>query len=329
MDDARMERPEPPALTGSEGEGVAASATRSREADRELAVALRRRQPSGRAATVGYLDELGRRRAAPAAQERELVAAAQTGDAAARARLVEACMPLIASVARVYRDSPRVDRVELLQEGVVGLLRALERYDAGRGVPFWGYATFWVRQAMQQLVAELTRPAVLSDRALRQLARIKDARQRALQETGREPGRAELLARTGLTGDQLESLLAVEAAPRSIDAPVASQGDVSGTFGELLVDPLAEGEYERVLEAIEAEQLLSLLSGLSDREREIVRARYGVDGEEQSLREIGGRLGLSAERVRQLERRALGKLAAAAGAADEPASTSERAPDSS
>jgi RNA polymerase primary sigma factor len=182
---------------------------------------------------------------------------------------------------------------------------------------------------MQQLVAELTRPAVLSDRALRQLARIKDAQRRAFQETGRQPRRAELVARTGLTGEQLDSLLAVEAPPRSIDEPVIAEGEVVGTFGELLADPLAEGEYERVLEAIEVDQLLALLSGLSDREREIVRARHGLDGEEQSLREIGGRLGLSAERVRQLERRALGKLAAAAGAADQPERESERGPDSS
>jgi DNA-directed RNA polymerase sigma subunit (sigma70/sigma32) len=106
-----------------------------------------------------------------------------------------------------------MQRVELLQEGVVGLLRALERYDVRHEAPFWAYAAFWVRQAMQQLVAELTRPAVLSDRALRQLARIKDAQQRALQESGRQPRRAELVARTGLTGDQVDSLLAVEASP--------------------------------------------------------------------------------------------------------------------
>ncbi len=87
-----------------------------------------------------------------------------------------------------------------------------------------------------------------------------------------------------------------------------------GTFGDLLVDPLAEDEYERVLEAIEAAELLALLAGLSERERTILRARYGLDdGEEQSLRTIAARFGLSAERVRQLERRALGKLAAAAG----------------
>ncbi|MBX5470756.1 MAG: sigma-70 family RNA polymerase sigma factor [Thermoleophilaceae bacterium] len=256
------------------------------------------------------------------------MAAAQAGDATARARLVEAFMPLIASVARVYRDSERVDRVELLQEGVVGLLRALERYDPRRGVPFWGYAAFWVRQAMQQLVSELTRPLVLSDRALRQLARIKDAHHSALQETGREPDRDELVARTGLTGDQVDSLLAVERPARSLEEPVVGEDGAVGTFGELLVDPLAEGEYERVLKAIEREQLLALLSGLSDREREILRARYGLDGEEQSLRQIGARFGLSAERVRQLERRALGKLAAAAGAVDEQAEWPEGRPGS-
>jgi RNA polymerase sigma factor (sigma-70 family) len=164
---------------------------------------------------------------------------------------------------------------------------------------------------MQQLVAELTRPLVLSDRALRQVARLKDAHRGALAESGREPGRDELAARSGLTGDQVDALLAAERPAQSLERP-PGEGAV-GAFGDLLVDPLAEGEYERVLDAIEIGQLLALLSALSDREREVVRARYGLDGEEQSLRELGARLGLSAERVRQIEQRALGKLAAAAG----------------
>ncbi len=211
---------QPSALTGTEGDELVASAARSRAADRDVALALGRPEPSGAAATAGYLDELGRRAALSPAAEVELVRAAQAGDASARARLVEAFTPLIASVARVYRDSARVERIELLQEGVVGLLRALERYDPERGVPFWGYATFWVRQAMQQVVAELTRPMVLSDRGLRQLARLKDAHRNAVQETGREPLRDELVARSGLTGDQVDGLLLAERPIRSTDEPV-------------------------------------------------------------------------------------------------------------
>jgi DNA-directed RNA polymerase sigma subunit (sigma70/sigma32) len=118
----------------------------------------------------------------PVAAEQRLVAAAKAGDRRAREELVEAFLPLIGGVARVYRTSETVARLELMQEGVVGLLRALERYDPTLGVPFWGYAGWWVRQAMQQLIAELTRPLVLSDRTLRQLSQLKRAR--------RAPGRA-------------------------------------------------------------------------------------------------------------------------------------------
>ncbi|MGZ6671250.1 MAG: sigma-70 family RNA polymerase sigma factor [Solirubrobacteraceae bacterium] len=248
----------------------------------------------------------------PAELERKLVAEAQRGDAEARAQLIDAFAPLIMSVARIYRSSPAVDRLELFQEGVVGLLRALERYDPDRGTPFWAYAGWWVRQAMQQLVSELTRPAVLSDRALRQLARLRDAHDDALAECRREPSQEELAARTGLALEQVDNLLAVDRVPRSTEEVVATEDGVIGTFGELLVDPLAEGEYERVLNAIEQRELVALLAGLSDREREILSARYGLDGEEQPLRQIAARIGVSAERVRQLEQRALGKLAAAA-----------------
>lgn len=300
-------------LGGVEGEALATSAWRSRDADGTLAEQLERPAPRGAPTTARYLDELGRRPRLSARGERELLSAAQQGDARARGRLVEAYMPLIASVARVYRTSTRVDRVELLQEGVVGLLRALERYDPQRGTPFWAYAAWWVRQAMQQLVSELTRPAVLSDRALRQLSRLRQSHHEALQRTGDEPSRDQLAGDTGLEVEQIDNLLAIDRVPRSVDEPVAGEEGAVGTFGELLVDPLAEEEYERVLNAIETEELLSLLSGLSERERMVLRARYGLDGEEQSLRQIADGVGVSAERVRQLEQRALGKLAAAAG----------------
>ncbi|HEY0279018.1 MAG TPA: sigma-70 family RNA polymerase sigma factor [Solirubrobacterales bacterium] len=295
-------------------EHLATAVRRGRGADRKVAAALRRPAPAGKTADADYLGELGRRPVLPQAEERELIDAARRGDGAARARLVEAFMPLIGSVARLYRDSPQIRRVELLQEGVVGLLRALERYDPTYGGPFWPYAVWWVRQAMQQLVAELSRPIVLSDRALRQLARVGEAHREALAQEGVEPGIEQLAAATDLDPRQVGQLLAASRPARSTEAPLVAEESEVGTLGELLADPLAEDEYERVLEAMEGEKLLSLLAILSDREREILAARHGLDGREpETLREIGGRLGLSAERVRQIERRALGKLAAAGG----------------
>jgi RNA polymerase primary sigma factor len=244
----------------------------------------------------------------PLGQERRLVLAAEDGDKSAREELVEAFMPSIASVARIYRSSPAVDRVELIQEGVVGLLRALQRYDPARGTPFWGYASWWVRQAMQQLVAEVTRPVVLSDRALRQLARVKDARRTHLQAHGREPSTADLAETTGFTREQVENLVAVERTPRALEEPIGDGGDTDAWFGDLLADPGAEDEYERVDRRLEIEEMRRLPSLLCARERKVLRARFGLDGREQTLREVAGRLHLSAERVRQIEERALEKL---------------------
>jgi len=217
---------------------------------------------------------------------------------------------MIGSVARNYRSSPQITRTELLQEGVVGLLRALERYDPTLQVPFWAYASWWVRQAMQQLVAELTRPVVMSDRALRQLAQIRDAHAE-LQRDGRSPTLAELSDHTGLDHGQLVNLIAADRPPRALEQPIETDEGVVGAFGELIADPLAEDEYERVVTQVTASELRDLLSTLSDRERAILRARYGLDGDPESLRAIAGRLGVSCERVRQLENRALGKLRAA------------------
>jgi RNA polymerase sigma factor (sigma-70 family) len=298
----------------AEAEAIELHARGQRTLDRELADELEEPKPGLAPVSSAYLRELDRRPRLPPALERELVALAQAGDPRARAELIEAFLPLVASVARAYRSSPRIERVELLQEGVVGLLRALERYDPERGVPFWGYASWWVRQAMQQLVSELARPVVLSDRALRQLARIKDVHRTYLQGEGREPSHAELAAGAALTSEQVANLIASDQAPRALDEPLHGEDGALGTFGELLEDPLAEDEYERVLQAIEVQQLRSLLSGLSDRERTILRARYGLDGEEQTLRQIAGGLGVSAERVRQIEERALAKLRSAVGA---------------
>ncbi len=299
-------------ITRDESELLQAESQTARTLDQQLADRLRHRQPGGETSSASYLSDLGERPRLPAAVERRLIDAAQAGDRRAREELVEAFLPVIARVARVYRGSRTITRLELMQEGVVGLLRALERYDASLGVPFWGYAAWWVRQAMQQLIAELTRPLVLSDRALRQLSQLKRAHGDHLAEHGREPSGMELAARTGLTPAQVGEMLALERVPQSMDEPVQGAEGELGAFGELLADPLSGDAYEQLLDHSEIEQIRALLGSLNERERMILRARYGLDGAEQSLRDVGQRIGLSGERVRQIEQRALGKLRVAA-----------------
>jgi RNA polymerase sigma factor (sigma-70 family) len=246
--------------------------------------------------------------------ERALVRAAKAGGPQERERLVEAFLPLIASIARVYRRSTAVDRSELMQEGVVGLLRALERYEPERGVPFWAYAAWWVRQAMQQVVSELSRPIVLSDRALRQLARIKAAQRRIEQTRGREPSCPEIAALAGLPRAQVESLLNAERRPRPLDEPPGEEGGDAMTVGERLADPPAEEAYERVPQRVFAAELPGLLAQLSERERTVICSRYGIGRREQTLREVAYSLEVSAERVRQIEQASLAKLSAAVAA---------------
>ena len=243
-----------------------------------------------------------------ARQERDLVVAAEAGDADASRKLVEVFLPAIAGLARGFYRGMGVGRQELVQEGVAGLMFAARRYDPGLNTPFWAYASFWVRKAMQELVADLTRPVALSDRAVRALAHIRTARREHLQAHGTEPTEEELSSATGLTRAQLESLRATERAPRGMEERLSAEGETSATVGDTIIDPAAEQAYEHILDEIEIREVRDLTGQLDERERAVVRAHYGLGEPVQTLNQIGAELGLTAERARQIEVGALNKL---------------------
>jgi len=243
-----------------------------------------------------------------AERERDLVVATERGDRAACRQLVDAFLPAIAGVARRFDAGGGVQRTELLQEGVAGLLFAAKRYDPRMATPFWAYASFWVRKAMQELVAEVTRPVALSDHAVRGLARVKATRRHHVEAHGTEPTGAELAAATGFTRAQLDSLLAIDRAPRSFEEPLGVDEGTSATFGDTVADAGAEREYERVLDKLEFQEVRELADGLGERERTVLWRHYGLGQAPQTLSKIGSDLGLTAERIRQIEKQALEKL---------------------
>ena len=235
---------------------------------------------------------------------------AQAGDESALEELIRRLLPLVHSTARRY-PTEGLEQADLLQEGIVGLLRALQRFDPDRGVPFAAFATWWIRQSLQEARSDFMRPLRLPPKALRQLSQLKSEHQRIYQGEHRSARVAELAERTNMELEQAEALLVADARGRSLEEPIGSMDGELGTLGDLLQDPLSAAAYEDVVDAVAGAQLRALLSRLTEREQEVVRARFGFDAPAEKLSQVGERLGVSAERVRQIEERALTKLRSA------------------
>jgi RNA polymerase primary sigma factor len=247
-------------------------------------------------------------------EERDLVIATERGDVRACRELVDAFLPRIRVVARRFAFGRTVERGELIQEGVAGLLFAARRYDPGMETPFWAYASYWVRKAMQELVADVTRSVALSDHAVRGLARVKAARRRHFERSGTEPSRAELVAATGMSGAQIDMLLAIDRPARSFEEPLGDDADGTTELGDTVPDPDAATEFDEVLDRLEIDAVRDLADELGERERMILMRHYGFAGPARTLAEIGAEMGVTAERTRQIEHDALEKLRAAAAA---------------
>ncbi|HWF52569.1 MAG TPA: sigma-70 family RNA polymerase sigma factor [Solirubrobacteraceae bacterium] len=243
-----------------------------------------------------------------ARDERALVEAAQSGCERSRAELTDHFSPRIAFTARDYRAVRAVSREELMQAGVLGLLRALERWDPKRENNFWSYARWWVRQAMQELVSSQNGVVVLSDRALRQLARVNSARLRHLQSQQREPTTQDLAASTGIPSSQVMMLIGAAQPARGLDEGTGTERIGARPVIESLSDPAGEDAFDHATLRVAARGLPKVLETLTPRELTIVRGRYGIGGEQRSVSDLAAALGVSNERVRQIERAAIGKL---------------------
>jgi RNA polymerase sigma factor (sigma-70 family) len=242
----------------------------------------------------------------PAAERQRLEEIARRGRDAL-AQLVEHNLGLVVRMTGRYRWSG-VPVIDLFQEGVLGLLRAAERFDWTRGTPFGAYASWWVRHAMSKAVGDAMMSVRLPDRLRSSLRRL--AAERAADPSASWDA---LVERSGLDAGEAEDLAPLLSPPLSLDA---GQGPDPGVpLGDVLADRDAEEAMEEVLVAAEAGRLLRIADHeLTARERRILEARYGLGGKDpQTLREVGAQLGLTPQRVAQLEQRALGKLRTALG----------------
>jgi len=257
-----------------------------------------------------YLKEIGRIRLLTREQEVELARRVRAGDASAKAQLTEANLRLVVQIARRYlnRGLPLPD---LIEEGNIGLLRAVEKFDGERGTRFSTYATWWIRQAIVRALANQARTIRLPVHVGLLLARYKREQQRLTQELERAPTREEIAAAMGTTVDQLEELEEIRQQPVSLETPIGEGGRV----GDVIADPSADPRDALVSLFRQRTDLVSVLDDLAANERTVLRQRFGLEGDPpEKLEAIGQRLGLTRERIRQIEAAGLRKLRALLGA---------------
>jgi RNA polymerase primary sigma factor len=252
-----------------------------------------------------FLNEIGRHRLLTPDEEIDLAKRIERGDLAAKDRMINANLRLVVSIAKKYQGT-ELTLLDLIQEGILGLIRAVEKFDWRRGYRFSTYATWWIRQAVERGMDAKARTIKLPINLVRNQRRLARAENTLSLKLDRPPTEDELAAEAEMSIHDLRALRDAARAVTSLDRPLGEGEDAA--FGDLLASD-EPGPEDEVHISLRAEALRHALLELPDRERQVLELRYGIAGGEPApLREIGRMLGITPERVRQIESRALGRL---------------------
>jgi RNA polymerase primary sigma factor len=275
------------------------------DADDEEAEEVEETEPQTADPLKLYVRQIGDGPLLTPAQERELARRKDEGDEAAKRKLIESNLRLVMSITRNYTKAG-VPLLDLIQEGNLGLIRAVEKFDYTLGFKLSTYATWWIRQAITRALADQGRTIRLPVHVAEQVRRVMRARRVLAQKLSREPLLPEIATESGFPPERVRTLLELVQDPVSLETPV---GDGESLYGDLIEDTNTDRPDTATAENLRSAELAEALLRLTPRMRHVVSRRFGLDGEPpQTLEEVGADLGITRERVRQLESRALREL---------------------
>ncbi|MBX5469805.1 MAG: RNA polymerase sigma factor RpoD [Thermoleophilaceae bacterium] len=253
-----------------------------------------------------YLRAIGRVGLLTAAEEVELAKRIERGDMAAKQHMIEANLRLVVSIAKGYLGRG-LSFLDLIQEGSLGLIRAVEKFDYRRGYKFSTYATWWIRQAVTRAIADKARTIRIPVHMVEKLNKVVHVERQLLQDLGREPTAEEIAEQLECSAREVRDILRMAQVPVSLEKPIGEEED--SELGDFVEDQTAESPFELAVENLRRENVRKALAALPEREREVIEMRYGLKGHQaRTLEEVGRAFGVTRERIRQIENNTLKKL---------------------